>query len=235
MEDWPAMSAKGALIVAGSTVLALAGMVVVATLAPNFLPGGAWRGGVTLGKAASGGVVDLPRLGNGSILAANRWPSACELVNGDDVKSILPDAEEIQAEKGRSYSVSIEKFAADPEWRESNRAEAGQCLYTMRLPGEVYEATTFWVRIEAVAAPELIAAYSQKVERGLDTNQGARGADRCRLTGASGNWFCHKGPVLFTVGGHTTATFRGFQGPAPFFWRDKVLPQFVQTISAKIK
>ncbi|MEU6710987.1 hypothetical protein ABZ897_05845 [Nonomuraea sp. NPDC046802] len=234
------MTVKGALIVAGSGALVLAvltGTIVgVAALAPEFLPGGAgWQGDATIGKAAPDGVVELPRLRNGSILAAKRWPSACELVNEEDVKAILPDAEDVRAEPGGSYVVSIEKFAADPEWRESNNAEAGQCLYTMRLPGEVYEATTFWVRIEAVAAPELIAAYSQDLG-GVNTNQGDHGADRCVLKGAaSGNWFCHKGPVLFTVGGHTTATFDGFQAPAPFFWRDEVLPQFVQTVSAKIK
>ncbi|MFD0629836.1 hypothetical protein ACFQ2K_51890 [Streptomyces sanglieri] len=46
---------------------------------------------------------------------------------------------------------------------------------------------------------------------------------------------CRKGPLLFTVGGQSSVTFKGELAPAPFVWRDDVLPEFVRTIAAKIK
>ncbi|MGI8335792.1 hypothetical protein ACRYCC_38085 [Actinomadura scrupuli] len=195
------------------------------------------EGDVVIGTAAPRGAgVTFPALKDGKILAANQWPDACSFVDEEEIKSIFPGVKDIEQERRWIHSVSIKDFAADPSWRESARSESGQCLYSMRLPGEVYHATQFWIRIESVADPALIAAYYRRVAPAVDTGQGSKGADQCAITGqAQGDWFCRKGPLLFTVGGQTTVTFKGRPAPAPWFWRDDVLPEFVQTITAKIK
>lgn len=194
-------------------------------------------GDVAIGKAAPRDrAVGIPALKGGEILAANRWPDACAFVDQEEIKAIFPGVEDIQQESRAINPLSIKEFAADPSWRESNRSESGQCLYSMSLPGETYRATQFWLRIEAVADPKLIVRYVDRLASGINTNQGEAGADRCVITGlAEGSWTCRKGPLLFTVGGQSTVTFEGTPDPAPFVWRDEVLPEFVRTITAKIK
>ncbi|WP_406379819.1 hypothetical protein [Streptomyces sp. NBC_01618] len=195
------------------------------------------EGDVAIGKAAPrGGPVNLPVLKGGAILPANQWPDACSFVDQEEIKAIFPGVKNIEQESRPINALSIKEFAADSSWKESDRSESGQCLYSMRLPGESYSATQFWFRIEAVADPKLIVSYVDRAALGTNTNQGARGADRCVITGLhEGSWNCRKGPLLFTVGGQTTVTFKGTPAPAPFVWRDDVLPEFVQTIAAKIK
>ena len=194
-------------------------------------------GGVTIGKAAPRGApTGIPELKGDSVMATNEWPDACSFVDQAEIKAILPEAKDIQQESQRVYSSSIKEFARDPSWKETERTESGRCLYSMKLPGETYESTQLWIRIEAVAAPKLITGYGERVGSGTNTNQGARGADHCALTGpADGIWFCRKGSVLFSLGGQTTAKFKGEHAPAPWVWRDDVLPEFVRTIAAKIK
>ncbi|MFJ4903147.1 hypothetical protein [Streptomyces sp. NPDC088727] len=194
------------------------------------------EGDVALGRAAPrDATIGLPEIKAGSVLAANQWPDACAFVGQEEIKAIFPGVKDIAQESRPVNAVSIKDFAADSSWKESDRSAAGQCLYSMRLPGETYSATQFWFRIEAVADPELIVRYADRVAPGTNTNQGARGADRCVITGlAEGSWTCRKGPLLFTVGGQTTVAFEGKPAPAPFVWRDEVLPEFVRTVSAKI-
>ncbi|MCX4550081.1 hypothetical protein OG204_16235 [Streptomyces sp. NBC_01387] len=194
-------------------------------------------GGVAIGKAAPRDVAaNIPELKDGAILAANRWPDACSFVDQKEIKAIFPDAKDIGQESRPVYALSIKDFAADSSWKARDASESGQCLYSMRLPGETYAATQFWLRIEAVADPKLIAGYDDRVGSGIKTPQGAGGADRCVITGlAEGSWHCRKGPLLFSVGGQTTVTFKGEQDAAPFAWRDDVLPEFVRTVAAKIK
>lgn len=195
------------------------------------------EGDVAIGKAAPrDATVNLPELKDGAILAANQWPDACSFVDQEEIKAILPGANDIKQESRPINALSIKEFAADSSWKKSDRSESGQCLYSMRLPGETYAATLFWFRIEAVADPKLIVSYVDRAALGINTNQGAGGADRCAITGLQeGSWNCRKGPLLFTVGGQTTVTFKGTPAPAPFVWRDDVLPEFVRTIAAKIK
>ncbi|MEU8703792.1 hypothetical protein [Streptomyces sp. NPDC048565] len=216
-------------------VLALlaSNVVLLALLIATNLPS---DGDVAIGKAAPrDATANLPEVKEGTVLAANRWPDACSLVNQEEVEAILPDAKEIKQESRRISALSAKEFAADSSWKESDSSEFGQCLYSMRLPGETYAATQFWVRIEAVADPKLIAGYQDRVAAGIKA-QGASGADHCVITGLSeGSWNCRKGPLLFTVGGQSSAVFKGVSAPAPFIWRDDVLPEFVRTIAAKIK
>ncbi|MEV0579071.1 hypothetical protein [Streptomyces sp. RTGN2] len=192
---------------------------------------------VAIGEAAPrGGTIALPEIGDGAVLDANRWPDACSFVNQEEIEAIFPGVKDIEHESRAISSSSVKDFAADSTWKASDRAGSGQCLYSMRLPGETYSATQFWVRIDAVADPELIVRYADRLVPGTGTNQGAQGADRCVITGlAEGSWNCRKGPLLFTVGGQTTVTFKGKPAPAPFVWRDDVLPEFVRTITAKIE
>ncbi|MFG2007110.1 hypothetical protein ACGFNU_48975 [Spirillospora sp. NPDC048911] len=194
------------------------------------------EGDVAIGRARTGAVIKLPELGKGKILPADQWPSACELVGERDVSAILPEAKEIEQEPALVGIKSIKEFAADPGWKESDRAEAGRCLYSARLPGETYSATRLWLRVQAVADPELIERYYEtQTVSGTDTNQGAHGADQCAVTGLSeGDWICRKGPLLFSVGGQTTVAFKGKPAPAPFVWRDDVNPLVVETVAAKI-
>ncbi|MFD8689612.1 hypothetical protein [Streptomyces sp. NPDC059651] len=194
-------------------------------------------GEVPIGKATPRDAsVNLPALEGGAILPADEWPDACAFVDEAEIKAILPGAEDIEQESRPVNVLSIKEFAADSSWKRSVRSESGQCLYSMRLPGETYSATQFWFRIEAVADPGLIARYADRAAPGSNTNQGAQGADHCVITGNhEGDWSCRKGPVLFTVGGQSTVTFQGAPAPAPFVWRDEVLPEFVRTVAAKIE
>ncbi|MGW1410353.1 hypothetical protein [Streptomyces sp. NPDC002403] len=194
-------------------------------------------GDVAIGKAAPRGApVNLPSLKDGAVLPADQWPDACSFVDHVEIKAIFPGAKDIEQESRPINTLSIKEFAADSAWKKGDRSESGQCLYSMRLPGETYSATQFWFRIDAVADPELIAGYLDRAALGTPVDQGAKGADRCVITGLhEGSWYCRKGPLLFTVGGQTTVAFKGTPAPAPFVWRDDVLPEFVQTIAAKIK
>ncbi|MGW1848752.1 hypothetical protein [Streptomyces sp. NPDC001966] len=195
-----------------------------------------WSSDVAIGKAAPrGATIALPSLKSGEILAANRWPDACSFVRKEEIEAIFPGVKDIQQESHPITALSIKEFAAHPSWKEGDRSESGRCLYSMRLPGETYSSTLFWLRIEAVADPKLIAGYVDRLASGTNT-RGAAGADRCVITDlAEGSWNCHKGPLLFTVGGQTTVTFKGTPAPAPFVWRDDVLPKFIKTMTAKIK
>lgn len=91
----------------------------------------------------------------------------------EEIKAILPGAKDIKQESRPINALSIKEFAADSSWKESDRSESGQCLYSMRLPGETYAATLFWFRIEAVADPKLIVSYVDRAALGINTNQGA--------------------------------------------------------------
>ncbi|MFM9370043.1 hypothetical protein [Streptomyces sp. Da 82-17] len=168
------------------------------------------------------------------ILPADQWPNACVLVTEEDIRAILPDAEEIEAEPpSQVYAPSVKEFAADPSWKESNRAEYGRCDYGMKLPGERYAATRVWVRVDAVADPALIAGYYEEVT--LSGDDKLFGADACANSGGiEESWTCRKGPLMFTVGGQTTATFEGRFDAAPWVWRDDVAPEFVRAVTAKV-
>ncbi|MFD4860612.1 hypothetical protein [Streptomyces atratus] len=214
--------------------LLMSNVVLLTLLVATYMPS---EGDVAIGKAAPrDATVNLPELKGGAILAANQWPDACSFVDQEEIKAIFPGAKDIEQESRPISALSIKDFAADSSWKESDRSKSGQCLYSMRLPGETYAATQFWFRIEAVADPKLIVGYEDRVVSGANTNQGAKGADHCVITGNyEASWNCRKGPLLFTVGGQSSVTFKGVLAPAPFVWRDDVLPEFVRTIAAKIK
>ncbi|WP_406141458.1 hypothetical protein OH828_37135 [Streptomyces anulatus] len=214
--------------------LLMSNVVLLTLLVATYMPS---EGDVAIGKAAPrDATVNLPELKGGAILAANQWPDACSFVDQKEIKAILPGAKDIEQESRPISALSIKEFAGDSSWKESDSSKSGQCLYSMRLPGETYAATQFWFRIEAVADPKLIVGYEDRLVSGSATNQGTKGADRCVITGNNeGSWNCRKGPLLFTVGGQSSVTFRGVSAPAPFVWRDDVLPEFVRTIAAKIK
>ncbi|NBE55687.1 hypothetical protein [Streptomyces boluensis] len=189
----------------------------------------------SLGKAPhQAGDVHLDPLKKGEVLAADRWPYACALVDQKDVEAILPDAEEVREEPPlHVYAPSIKEFAADPAWKRSDSADYGRCEYSMELPGETFAATRVWVRVDAVADPELIAGYYEDVTRSGDSKR--FGADACANDGGlDDSWTCRKGSLMFTVGGQTTATFEGRMDSAPFVWRDDVGPEFVRAVTAKV-
>lgn len=215
-------------------LLTLAAALLIATTVVATLLITDAGGEASIGKAAvRNGDADLPPLKDGEILAANEWPDACTLVDQEDVKAILPDAEDIQQEQRRVYAPSIKDFAADRAWKGSDSAESGQCDYDMRLPGERYRATHVWIRVDAVASPKLIAGYYKAVAP--DANIKGNGADLCVINGLfDGSRTCRKGALMFTVGGQTTTTFDGQSDAAPFVWRDKVAPQFVTTVTEKV-
>ncbi|MFI0818135.1 hypothetical protein ACH4TX_16645 [Streptomyces sp. NPDC021098] len=191
----------------------------------------------SVGKAASRGpAANVPTLKDGKILPADEWPDACSLVTQEDIAAILPDAEDIRQADRPVSALSIKDFRTDSSWKESNRAPSGECDYVMRLPGETYSATQAWIRIDAVADPKLIADYFERGAPGTNPGGSTGGADKCVMAFAlDQNWTCRKGPLMFTVGGQTTATFEGKQDPAPFDWRDKVTPELVRTVAAKVR
>jgi len=191
----------------------------------------------SVGKAPSRGTTaHVPTLTDGKILPADEWPDACGLVTQQDITAILPDAEDIQQAYRPVPALSIKDFRADSSWKASNRSEYGECDYVMRLPGETYSATQAWVRIDAVADPKLIADYFESGAPGTNPGEGTDGADKCVMAFAiDQNWTCRKGPLLFTVGGQTTATFEGMPDAAPSDWRDKVTPGLVRAVTAKIR
>ncbi|WP_344547257.1 hypothetical protein [Actinomadura fulvescens] len=227
--------AKSRILLTPLGIIAIAALAVAGLVSWS---SGSDEGDVAIGRAGpAGNAITLPDLRNGRILPGNLWPSACQLVDQRDVTAILPEAEQIQQQPGLLYLKSIKEFAADPEWNPNDRAEAGRCQYSMKLPGETYAATQLWVHIHAIADPDVIKRYyAAQVLGGAGTNQGDHGADYCVLAGLSeGTWLCRKGPVLFSVGGQTTVAFKGKPAPAPFVWRDDVNPLIVETVAARIR
>ncbi|MFF7649165.1 hypothetical protein ACFZCY_04785 [Streptomyces sp. NPDC007983] len=217
-------------------LLALFGALVasVSVLATLPIPRSAEE--TSVGKASSrGSTAHVPALRDGKILPADEWPDACGLVTQQDITAILPDAQDIQQAYRPVPALSIKDFRADSSWKESNQSPYGECVYVMRLPGETYSATQAWIRIDAVADPKLIAGYFKRAAAGANPGGSSDGADKCVMASPTDqNWTCRKGPLMFTVGGQTTATFEGQQDAAPFAWRDEVTPELVRTVAAKV-
>ena len=174
----------------------------------------------------------------GAIAPAKAWPDACTLLGEDDIRTILPGATKIDLERGLVRIMNIDEFAAGSKKDEFVRA--GRCTYTFQLPGESHPRTRVWIRIEAVADPALIERYFSNYA-GAGPYPGSRisNVNDCVLTGlADGNLRCRHGPLIFELGGYGTARFKEtevFGIAPPFFWRDKILPEFAKSIAAKLE
>jgi hypothetical protein len=169
----------------------------------------------------------------GSIVPTKNWPDACELLTKDDIQAILPGATEIREERHVVNTRTIEEFAANaPNFNDESKF-GGSCLYLFQLPSEPHARSRVWVRILAVADPALIESYYKKV-----LYASPMGPEHCGVTGMfEGNLRCYAGPLIFEAGGYGTARFKEtevFGVAPPFFWRDKILPEFVKSIAAKL-
>jgi hypothetical protein len=190
-------------------------------------------GEVEIGTPPSAEPITMREPSDGAIVPTDDWPDACRLVTEDDVQSILPAAQEIDWAYRPVDTGSIREFAANPGWDESKHSLTGECVYQMRLPGERYQSTQLWVRIDAVADPALAKDYLESMV-GEGEGDPRHSANCGTYEYARYDLVCVKGPLVFTVGGQTTVAFEGDYGPQPAVWRDKVSPQIARAVSAKI-
>jgi len=151
----------------------------------------------------------------------------------DDIQAILPGATDIREERQVVSTRTIEEFAANaPNFNDESKF-GGSCLYLFQLPSEPHARSRVWVRILAVADPALIESYYNKV-----LYVSPMGPEHCGVTGLfEGNLRCYAGPLIFEAGGFGTAKFKEtaeFGIAPPFFWRDKILPELVKSIAAKL-
>jgi hypothetical protein len=218
------------------TAVAVLGAVIVGTVVLTR----ASVGGPTsarVGQAQPTGSV-IVRVTPGQILPARQWPTACQFLADDEIRSILPDAAEIHSTPNAVSTRSIEEFAADPSYQEPELAPEGRCVWDLKLPGERINALTFVsLAIIAVGDPELIARYHDNQQLGRGAGVGPSpvlDGTSCYLSSLYGaGLVCARGPVMYEVGGSTTTDFGSYR--AYSFWRDTVLREFADTVAAKIK
>ncbi len=229
---------RGVIAIAVVTLLAtlLPAAVVVALLAEDWV----WpRGGDTarFGAAHPAGGLLTMQVTAGALVPARDWPSACGLLTDAEIRAVLPDARRITRMYDGVMTRTIEEFAADPSWHAEAYAAQGRCVWGMELPGEAANSWTWIrVRIDAVGDPDLVRRYHASQELGRGAGLGAihpPGVDACYVSALyDAHLVCRQGPLMFDVGGSTTATFGGQRGYA--FWRDAVLPAFATTIAAHV-
>jgi hypothetical protein len=180
----------------------------------------------------------LVRVPPGKIVATDKWPHACQLLTDADLAAVLPDATEVESLPGAASTVTIEEYAADPAWRRDKRTDEGRCAWNMKLPGERVNAyTTVWIRIVAVADPELIRRYhdDQATYRGGGVAPtDLRGGGSCVISSLYAAYLvCAGSALMFEIGGSTTTDFGDYR--AYGYWRDTVLPEFAVAVASKIR
>ncbi|RSN51374.1 hypothetical protein [Actinomadura sp. WAC 06369] len=150
----------------------------------------------------------------GRLTPLDRWPDACSLLTADEVRAVVPSADDIGARSAPAVPRIPPSFLgadAGPP-REVPR---GRCAFTMRLPVYRQEFTGadrgsggFGVALDAVAGPDAAAAIHRDRKARADR---ASGAEEVRVGGAECYAYppsgapsipylsCRRGPVVFTV------------------------------------
>ncbi|CAM5301410.1 hypothetical protein SAVIM338S_00450 [Streptomyces avidinii] len=195
----------------------------------------------------------------GSVVLLSQWPDACELVSDEEVRAILPQAKRIER---KPVNVTILNMNPLVETRPGTTGEVprGGCEFEFALPsksGDTVTNSDFTVTVTALAEPALTTESheddknSDATEKGFKDLAASWGAEDCYSVGeglSSVVAHCRQGPFLFKVRGSSRA--EGVSpGPAKGakaaenieaekkrrqVWTDKVLPEVVRTVSARM-
>lgn len=195
----------------------------------------------------------------GSVVPLSEWPDACELVSDEEVRAILPQAKRIERKPVKVTILNMNPLA---EARPGTTGDVprGGCEFAFALPGRSGDSgsnSSFTVTVTALADPALIAESHQDdkksdgAEKGFTDQAASWGAQDCYTVGeelSPAVAHCRQGPYLFEVGGSSRA--EGVS-PAPGpgakaaenieaekkrrqVWADKVLPEVVRTVGARM-
>ncbi|MFD8589068.1 hypothetical protein ACFV1B_05905 [Streptomyces sp. NPDC059637] len=181
----------------------------------------------------------------GGSLPVAQWPDACEVLGEEEIRAILPQAENFDR---KPVKVTVLNFnpLAEPDPGTTGDVPKGGCETGFRLPDE-YESernSSIGVVFRTVADPALVAeAYAE--DRESEAEKAGRGAEEFQDLGDSlgpegcfVKWsdqlVCHQGPYEFEVSGSSTADGVGGYEESDRNWREKVLTEVVRTLSARM-
>ncbi|MFD7027436.1 hypothetical protein ACFWAR_05285 [Streptomyces sp. NPDC059917] len=182
----------------------------------------------------------------GGSLPLAQWPNACEVLGDEEIRAILPQAEDFRRTPIKVTVINFNPLAkSDPGT--TGDVPAGGCKTEFGLPAKYEGKHNSSVRIvfKTVADPALVAsAYAEdrdneakragtdpKKFRDLGNSLGTAG---CYTRGTSATMICHQGPYQFEVSGSSTADGVGKYPETEENWREKVLTQVVRTLGARM-
>ncbi|GAA2149762.1 hypothetical protein [Actinomadura napierensis] len=91
------------------------------------------------------------------------------------------------------------------------------------------------LKVGGVAGARLLERYYETSTSSFSHDERTVGGARCADPSVyMPELVCAKGPLLFSISGRSGAVFEGMDAPYPWVWRDRVLPEFVKLIAAKI-
>lgn len=170
----------------------------------------------------------------GKLVSPERWPDACRLLDDEEIRAILPEAQKIDS---RPYGVntlgSTEPVPTNSRFVQAYASD-GACRWAVTLTGDFAPRAVIGLRLRAVGDPELLRKqfeFWRHFHTQASTPSGVKG---CYLEVlAHTTWVCQQGAVLFEVTGETTADWAEMKTSAQ--WENKVLPMVATTVAAKVK
>ncbi|MBF9132930.1 hypothetical protein I0C86_28810 [Plantactinospora sp. S1510] len=201
---------------------------------------------VDFGTPSPAGTALPIRVDEDDVMGAARWPSACRFLTDNEIRTLLPQAEEIER---KPTPVSVLSF--DEEQRE--QASEGSCRFEFWLRNVTIKDVTSGVKVSIVgiADPSIIGDhYSEELasaktrsDRDPAVDLGASlGPEACYTWRETSKLFpvvvCRQGPLMYDVSGTGYGDMEGVpeddlvaQGES---WRDKVLIPVAQIIASKV-
>ncbi|WP_135231079.1 hypothetical protein [Nocardia sp. CS682] len=173
------------------------------------------------------------------------WPDACTTLKEEEIRAILPQAAMIQRTPEPIKFLPSFKVRPDGSFAGGHSLDAprGSCVFGFDLPSEYAEqrsTSAITVTLTAVGSPEAIAEYyDDRAREHRDYIDFAEvgavwGAEACflKIEGAH----CRNGRFYFEVKPWTTRWRLGQQEGEDklIFWRDKVVPHLVTTLTARL-
>lgn len=185
-----------------------AGRVLVIAMAIGLASTGCGTGGpVTFGTVEpSDDKLDISADATGQLVSTENWPNACDLLTGDEIESVLPQA-------GVDSTSADIKFIGGGETR---IAPDGQCEYQVSLPGTTSShPVQIWVELKEVGDPSRVASEIDNPSSGFSADDDDdETEDRKDLGGRLGPEQCYESPADHDVQWTPLLTCR--QGPVGF-------------------
>ncbi|WP_329126738.1 hypothetical protein [Streptomyces sp. NBC_01465] len=195
-------------------------------------------------KASGARLDDQPP--QGSSLPVAQWPDACKVLGDEEVRAILPQAEDFAREPIKVTIINFNPLQdADPGT--TGDVPKGGCETKFGLPAKYDSEHNSSIKIvfKTIADPALVTkAYTEdRDDEAKDAGKGtdafrdlgnSLGAPGCYTQDRTHELVCHQGPYEFEVSGLSTADGVGKYPQAEKNWRDKVLTEVVRTLSARM-
>ncbi|MEU8892548.1 hypothetical protein [Streptomyces sp. NPDC048442] len=181
----------------------------------------------------------------GGSLPLAQWPDACGVLAEEEIRAILPQAENFTREP---INVTIINFNPLQESAPGTTGDVpkGGCKTGFKLPDEYESEQNSNIRVvfKSLADPALVAEGYAK-DRKYEEKDGRGDVEKFRDLGASlgptgcflqdsAQLVCHQGPYEFEVSGSSTADGVGEYKESDKNWRQKVLTEVVRTLSARM-